>query len=134
MSDRHALLKHLWTNVINANLRSEALSETIARARSRPDDPFADSGPALERLVALGADPKDICLLMRDAAYNAVFSTLYAIGDPGVDGDDVFMLHEELLTADPSGMEGRPGSSAGGGVSIEDAQQVLPAQHDGRRC
>jgi hypothetical protein len=33
------------------------------------------------------------------------------MGDPGVDDNDVFMLHEELLTADPSGMEGRPGSA-----------------------
>ncbi len=112
MPDRPALLEHLWTNAINANLRPEGLSEAMARARSRPNDPFADSGPALERLIALGANPEDICLLMRDAAYNAVFATLYAIGDPGVDGDDVFMLHEELLTADPSGLEGRPGSSA----------------------
>jgi hypothetical protein len=48
----------------------------------------------------------------REAAYGAVFSTLYGIGDPGVDGDEVFMLHEELLMADPSGMEGRPGSAA----------------------
>lgn len=111
MPDRHALLEHLWTHAINANLCPETLSEAMARARSRPNGPFADSGPALERLIALGADPKDICLLMRDAAYNAVFTTLYAIGDPGVDGDDVFMLHEELLAADPSGLEGRPGSS-----------------------
>ena len=49
---------------------------------------------------------------MRNTAYEAVFSTLYAIGDPGVDGNDVFMLHEDLLSADPSGMEGRPGSTS----------------------
>jgi hypothetical protein len=41
----------------------------------------------------------------------AVFQTLYALDDPGVDDDNVFMLHESLLTADPSGMEGRPGSA-----------------------
>ena len=48
---------------------------------------------------------------MRAVAYESVFVTLYALDDPGVDGDEVFMLHEELLTADPSGMEGRPGSA-----------------------
>ena len=29
-------------------------------------------------------------------AYESVFGTLYAIGDPGVDGDDVLGLYEEL--------------------------------------
>ncbi len=111
MATRQELLVLLWTEVINPHLRTEALPARIARCRARPNDPFADSGPALERLIAAGADPRDIGLLMREAAYNGVFSTLYAIGDPGVDGDDVFMLHEELLMADPSGMEGRPGSA-----------------------
>lgn len=112
MPSREELLTHLWVEVINRHLRPDGLAQMISHAKIKPTDPFADSGPALERLLALGADPKDICLLMRDAAYGAVFATLYAIGDPGVDGDDVFMLHEDLLTADPSGMEGRPGSSA----------------------
>ena len=113
MSSREELLPHLWTEVINPHLKVEGLDQMISRAKANPDEPFADGGPALERLLALGADPHDICLLMRDAAYGAVFSTLYSIDDPGVDGDDVFILHEELLMADPSGMEGRPGSSGG---------------------
>jgi hypothetical protein len=32
------------------------------------------------------------------------------LDDPGIDGDENAMLHEELLGADPSGLEGRPGS------------------------
>jgi len=35
-----------------------------------------------------------------------------SLSDPGVDDDtDVCVLYEELLMADPSGMEGRPGSA-----------------------
>ena len=49
-----------------------------------------------------------INVILRD---EAVFGTLYALDDPGVDNGDVFMLHEELLGADPSGLEGRPGSA-----------------------
>lgn len=112
MSTREALLSHLWTEIINSHLRPGVLAEMIAGAKTRPDEPFADSGAAVERLLSSGADPQDIRLLMRGAAYAAVFSTLYSIGDPGVDGDDVLMLHEELLMADPTGMEGRPGSAA----------------------
>ncbi len=37
------------------------------------------------------------------------FGTLYALNDPEVDNNEIEMLHESLLTADPSGMEGRPG-------------------------
>ena len=52
------------------------------------------------------------CIFLRATAYEAVFGTLYALGDPGVDDNDVFMLHEELLRR-PSGMDGaRLGRSA----------------------
>lgn len=112
MSSREEFLAHLWADVINIHLRPAGLTQVIAQARQRPDDPLADSGPALERLLALGADLRDICLLMRNTAYESVFSTLYALGDPGVDDNEVFMLHEDLLSADPSGMEGRPGSAS----------------------
>jgi hypothetical protein len=40
-------------------------------------------------------------------------SLLYMLDDPGVDDDDNKMMHEELLTADPSGKDGRPGSLEG---------------------
>lgn len=110
MSTRDELLAHLWQHVINANLDPTSLDAEIARSKARPNDPFADTGPALERLLAAGADPKDICLIRREAAYAATFGTLYAIGDPGVEDDNVFMLFDELLIADPSGIEGRPGS------------------------
>ncbi|TKR33660.1 hypothetical protein FCE95_05070 [Luteimonas gilva] len=33
-------------------------------------------------------------LINSSTAYEAVFGTLYALGDPGVDGDDVFGLYE----------------------------------------
>lgn len=111
MSTRDDLLAHLWHQVINANLEPASLEAEIARSKARPNDPFADTGPALERMLAAGVDPQDICLIRRDAAYAATFGTLYAIGDPGVEDDNVFLLFEELLTADPSGMEGRPGSA-----------------------
>lgn len=57
MSTREDLLTHLWTEVINLQLRPEGLAQLIAYAKQRPEDPFADSGPALERLFALGPIP-----------------------------------------------------------------------------
>jgi len=112
MGTRRELLQHLWHEVINVKLREERLDEIVRSSRRDANGPFADTGPAIERIIAAGASSSDLCLVLRAAAYEAVFATLYSLGDPGVDGDDVFMLHEELLTADPSGMEGRPGSAA----------------------
>jgi hypothetical protein len=33
------------------------------------------------------------------------------LGDPGIDDNDIEMMHESLLGSDPSGKEGRPGSA-----------------------
>lgn len=61
----------------------------------------------MERLLAVGVSIQDICTIRRDAAYRAVFATLYALDDPGVEGGDVFMLHESLLSTDLTGKDGR---------------------------
>jgi hypothetical protein len=104
------LLHKLWTRIINAHLRPADLDNTIKYA-SNPDQPFGDTGPAIERILAAGASRRDLGLLLRYTAYSAVFDTLYCIEDPGVDRNDLEDLHEYLLSADPSGMEGYPGSA-----------------------
>ena len=99
MATRQELLRHLWNDV-------------IANCRRDPDGPFAEAGRALERLLATGVSARDVCHVLRCVAYEAVFGTLFALSDPGVDeNEDIGTLYEELLTADPSGMEGRPGAT-----------------------
>ncbi|GAB3352027.1 hypothetical protein [Lysobacter tyrosinilyticus] len=120
MPTKEELLNHLWRSIINAQLHPEALYRVVENCKRDPDAPFADVGLAIERVLARGATPNDLCLIARGTAYEAVFATLYALGDLGVDADDVFGLYECLLGADPSGMEGRPGSAnviRGGGNS-----------------
>ena len=51
---RQELLVHLWRQVINANLNQASLVAEIERAAARPKDPFADTGQALARLLAIG--------------------------------------------------------------------------------
>jgi hypothetical protein len=111
MRTRSELLRHLWDAVINSNLRDHAIDNIVASCDRSPNAPFAEVGPILKRLLHSGASPRDLALLQRFAAYEAVFSTLYALDEPGVDEDDFVGLHEELLGADPSGMEGRSGSA-----------------------
>ena len=107
MGTRSDLLTHLWNTVIDANLSEGGLDNVIAYGRWQPEAPFASVGPAIERMLAAGVSRHDICLLRRGTAYEAVFATLYALDDPGVDDGDFLMLHEDLLSADPSGLEGR---------------------------
>ena len=122
MTTREKLLQRLWIH-INSHLipyylgrtlvREDELDRRVEQDKQRPGAPFADTGPAIERILAAGAARRDLCLVVRDAAYRAVFNTLYEI-DPevaGVDCKDLIGLYELLLSADPSGMEGRPGSA-----------------------
>jgi hypothetical protein len=112
MSRREELLEHLWKNVINVNAREASLDNIIANCRRDPEGPFGDTGPAIERILATGVSRSDLCLVLRATAYEAVFGTLCSLSDPGFDGDDdMGTLYEDLLTAEPSGMEGRPGSA-----------------------
>jgi hypothetical protein len=108
---RDELLQKLWTRAINVHLRPDTLDNTIKDARD-PRQPFGDTGPAIERILSAGASRRDLSLLLRYTAYCAVFDTLYCIEDPGLDKANVLEdLHEFLLSADPSGMEGYPGSA-----------------------
>jgi hypothetical protein len=108
MSKREELLAYLWTDIIDLNMGEASLDNIIGNCRRNPSGAFGDTGPAIERILAGGASRRDLCRVMRSTAYEAVFGTLYALSDPGSDeDDDVSTLYEELLTADPSGREGR---------------------------
>jgi len=122
MTTREELLQRLWSHINShvipyyvgqALVRDDELDRLVEHDRQHPGEPFADTGPAIERILAAGAARRDLCLVLRYAAYRAVFNTLYDI-DPegaGVDCKDLIGLYELLLSADPSGMEGRPGSA-----------------------
>lgn len=110
MLNRQQFLDHLWENVINSPEGEQALDNIIANCKRDPDGPFGDMGAAIERLLEAGVSMRDLRLVFRGIAYEAVFGTLYALGDPGLKEDEAAAsLHEDLLTSDPSGMEGRPG-------------------------
>jgi hypothetical protein len=112
MATRQQLLDHLWKQEINCYLREAELDAIVSNDRRYPDRPFGDTGAAIERMLAAGISRNDLSLVLRYAAYNAVFGTLYAPSDPGIDDDaNAEGLYESLLTADPTGMEGRPGSA-----------------------
>ena len=111
MATREDFLRHLWTDVIDPVFRDAALDNIISNCKRDPAGPFGDTGPAIERMLAQGIARRDLSHVLRFVAYEAVFGTLYALSEPGLDrADDASTFYEELLMADPSGKEGRPGS------------------------
>ena len=67
--------------------------------------------PAAARAIDAGADPADVVTAMTAAAYEATFSTLFRLTaeedlNALADSGGAIALHEDLLTADPTGLEG----------------------------
>jgi hypothetical protein len=111
MPTREQFLRLVWDDVINGPMRGSWIQNRITASKKEPGGAFADAGAALERVMAKGVADRDLSLIVRAGIYEAVFSLLYMLDDPGVDGGNVFMLQESLLSADPSTKEGRPGSA-----------------------
>ena len=99
MASREDLVEHLWQQIINPLANPSTLDNIIANCKRDPDGSFSAVGPAIERALAAGVSPEDLCLINRSTTYEAVFGALYAIGDPGVDNNDVFGLYEILATS-----------------------------------
>ena len=83
MASRARFLKQVWTDIIDAPTTGGWVDAVIAAADRRPNAPFADAGAALKRLLAQGADRADLSIVARFASYDAVFTLLYMLDDPG---------------------------------------------------
>lgn len=110
MATRDAFLRQIWVEIINSPMSGEWVENVLGEAARDPVAPFADIGPVLQRLLALGAARDDLSRLVRWASYEASFGVLYMLDDPGIDAEMSEGLYEEILAADPSGHEGRPES------------------------
>jgi hypothetical protein len=105
---REEFLRAVWDQAIDSWARGAWVDAMAAEAQACPGGSFADARRAVSRLLAAGADRGDLAAVARAVAYETAFSLLYMLDDPGVEGGEVFMLHESLLSADPSRREGRP--------------------------
>ena len=116
-----------WRSVVEPTDASW-IDAQIKASRERPGEPCAGAGPALERMLASGADRADIHEVVRAMQYDLLFSLCYLLDDPGSlepeladlswglfrtddDGEPterIESLHESVLETDPSGNEMRP--------------------------
>ena len=108
MPTRDEFPRAVWERTIDPWARGTWADTMTAAAERRPGGSFADAGQAVARLLAAGGDRGDLAVVARAVAYETAFSVLYMLDDPGVDASESSMLHESLLSADPSGREGRP--------------------------
>ena len=128
---RFLFLRQAWKYVYGENDDSW-IDRQIAHFHRRPDEPYAGVGRALERLLALGADRRDLVDLVRGTQAEALFSFSYLLSDPNLLDDEVEevremgwalveadqegnptgrgigLLHESMLEMDPTGREMRP--------------------------
>lgn len=75
------------------------------------DGPFEDTGAAVKRLLASGMNAAELGGMAAWHRYDACRRTLQLLQEAGIKRtDEADGLYESLLGADPSGLEGRPGS------------------------
>jgi hypothetical protein len=81
-------------------------------AKKKPGtEPFDDAGPAVSTLLKSGAKRRDLGRFCAWHRYDATVETLRFIEESGITrAEEADGLYESLLGADPSGMDGRPGS------------------------
>jgi hypothetical protein len=103
-------------------VRDDLLRLAWSEVRAWTPDNLANL-PAASRAIAAGADPMDLARAMNAAAYEAVFALLFVLDEGGnphgdepsppawavvslPDGQPLDGLHEDVLSADPTGLEG----------------------------
>jgi hypothetical protein len=124
------LLRRIWSDAIEPwrTLAADWIGRHIKFEEDDPNGYFADAGAALKRMKEAGISEDDIASVARMVAYETAFSVTYLL-DYGCDEDapkhmpgwglfetdekgdstgrDMDGLHESILSADPSGREGR---------------------------
>jgi len=110
MAAKKGFSERAWDEIINADAAGSWIDATIASAKKTPDEPFADVGPVLESILKKGVTRDELFRVARMIRYETVFETVQLAAEEELDGDQLEGVHEELLTSDPSGKDGRPGS------------------------
>ena len=117
--------KSLWNGVMPED-DDKWIDQEIEWAKSRPHDPCAQSGLAMEEMLAKGVSRKAIVDLVRVFQYGALYHacsildgarveevpisdwTLHQVDEEGRNVAIIQGLHEVLLGMDPTGREMRP--------------------------
>jgi len=129
---RFLFLRQAW-NLILREDDTDWVQFEIARTQRHPDEPYAGVGHALRRCVEKGASAQDLTDIVRGKQAELLHYFCYLLGDPSftekelsdlrwglfeidMDGNPIppgiNMLHESVLSTDPTGREMRPRKEA----------------------
>jgi hypothetical protein len=128
---RFLFLRQAWACIASESDDSW-IDRQIEYARRAPDAPFSGAGRAMAALLERGADRADVVDLIRGAQAELLVNLCRLLEDPGLDGEArpevrsigwrlvetderdeptdraIALLHESVLSTDPTGREMRP--------------------------
>jgi hypothetical protein len=124
---RFLFLRQAWKFVVDENDKTW-IEKASNQSRTMPDQAGAAIGPALERLIAVGASKEDITTVVRIKQWELLARICYLLDEPGdvepeaqdiawqlfqVDSEGrpkatISGLHESVLETDPTGREMKP--------------------------
>ena len=128
--------KALWEGIIPED-DTGWIDQEIEWAKSRPRDPCAQTGPALEEMLAKGVSRQAITDLVRVMQYSVLYHAcslldgsrtvdlpvndwlLHQVDEDGKPVAIIQGLHEVLLGMDPTGREMRPRGTAEPGAAAD---------------
>jgi hypothetical protein len=99
---RFVFLRQAWKAVVSPDDVSW-IDRTIESVKRRPSEPGAGIGPALEHLLAAGADREDIHEIVRVMQFELLFSLCYLIDDPGDLEPELADLSRRLVRTNEQG-------------------------------
>ena len=124
---RFLFLRQAWKLIVDENDKAW-IEKASNQSRAMPDQAGAAIGPALERLIAVGASKEDITTVVRIKQWELLARICYLLDEPGdveheaqdiawqlfqVDSEGrpkatISGLHESVLETDPTGREMKP--------------------------
>jgi hypothetical protein len=96
------IFERLWTEVINLDPHGRWLEEFVQR-RGSAKHPIAGAKSTMDRLLASSVSREDLGRMGRWLRYETCFTTLYALGDPGLKKGCLAGLDEKLAKSAPDG-------------------------------
>ena len=98
----------VWDECIRGALAPLHVENARRDLADGADGFFGNVGGALDRIVELGATPNELHVLGQAIAASTASQVLELFTQPGVEGNRIRQMFENLLTADPSGRDGAP--------------------------
>lgn len=100
----------LRKQVLHSRLPKIYLKRLMDEAKQHPNGPFADVGPAIQRIFDAKASRDDLVAFAQQQQYQTCLDALQLIAKHWTNDVAEACLYESILGAEPTGSDARPGS------------------------